>query len=289
MVRQGPPGRRRSRSTDDGARPPVSTPPVARLRFGPGSCSSRADSGPAEGSAGEQSAINSPIDELIQRATAVGSNIVINGTYWLGAAAAALLSVGPRNRHGLTHPQVADRGADYEIMKPERGRRRNLARERRGRFRARGTARVRTPCAPEPCENAFDEAVIGMIMLSREMVVLRVNGAACTLLGRDRGELLGQSILDFTHAEDVGPSGRMPQSGRSHGMRSRARRRRDDRGGDGGRSSDGRHDELHHQPPTRERRDPECRGRGRGHAVQYSAGRALADRVHDRRQRARDL
>ena len=52
-------------------------------------------------------------------------------------------------------------------------------------------------------ERGFDDAAIGMLMLSREMRVLRVNGAVCSLLARDRSELIGRSILDFTHQEDI--------------------------------------------------------------------------------------
>jgi sigma-54 dependent transcriptional regulator, acetoin dehydrogenase operon transcriptional activator AcoR len=36
--------------------------------------------------------------------------------------------------------------------------------------------------------------------------VLRVNDAMCRLLGRDAEEIVGRSILEFTHPEDVQPS-----------------------------------------------------------------------------------
>ncbi len=54
-----------------------------------------------------------------------------------------------------------------------------------------------------PFERGFDDAAIGMLMLSREMRVLRVNAAVCSLLARDREELVGRSILDFTHQDDI--------------------------------------------------------------------------------------
>lgn len=45
------------------------------------------------GIGGEYSAINSAIDELIPAKHRGRINILINGTYWAGAAAGALLSV----------------------------------------------------------------------------------------------------------------------------------------------------------------------------------------------------
>ena len=53
---------------------------------------------------------------------------------------------------------------------------------------------------------AFEEAPIGMVMLTRELHVLRVNNAMCELLARDAEGLIGRSVLDFTHPEDVQPS-----------------------------------------------------------------------------------
>ena len=40
-------------------------------------------------------------------------------------------------------------------------------------------------------------------MLTRELRVLRVNDAICRLLGRDANALVGRSILEFTHPDDV--------------------------------------------------------------------------------------
>ncbi|MGO9902844.1 MAG: EAL domain-containing protein [Solirubrobacteraceae bacterium] len=53
---------------------------------------------------------------------------------------------------------------------------------------------------------AFEEAPIGMVILNPRLRVLRVNAAICRLLGRDAAELVGRSILEFTHPEDVQPS-----------------------------------------------------------------------------------
>ncbi len=53
---------------------------------------------------------------------------------------------------------------------------------------------------------AFDEAPIGMVMLTQQLRVLRVNAAMCRLLGRDAEAVVSRSILEFTHPEDVQPS-----------------------------------------------------------------------------------
>jgi diguanylate cyclase (GGDEF)-like protein/PAS domain S-box-containing protein len=50
---------------------------------------------------------------------------------------------------------------------------------------------------------AFEHAPIGMVMLTTHAGVLRINAAMCRLLGRDAEEIVGRSILEFTHAEDV--------------------------------------------------------------------------------------
>ncbi len=60
--------------------------------------------------------------------------------------------------------------------------------------------------AEERFRGAFEEAPIGMVMLTKQLRMLRVNGAMCELLGRDAGELVGRSILDFTDTNDVNRS-----------------------------------------------------------------------------------
>ncbi len=49
----------------------------------------------------------------------------------------------------------------------------------------------------------FDEAAIGMATLTRELEVLRVNGALCRLLGCTADSIVGRSILEFTHPDDL--------------------------------------------------------------------------------------
>ncbi len=57
--------------------------------------------------------------------------------------------------------------------------------------------------AEERFRGAFEEAPIGMVMLTPRLLVSRVNAAMCRLLGRTADEVVGCSILEFTHAEDV--------------------------------------------------------------------------------------
>ena len=57
--------------------------------------------------------------------------------------------------------------------------------------------------AEERFRGAFEDAPIGMVMLTRQLRVLRVNEAMCRLLGRDSREVVGRSILDFTHEDDA--------------------------------------------------------------------------------------
>jgi PAS domain-containing protein len=63
-------------------------------------------------------------------------------------------------------------------------------------------ARSRASHLSERFERGFDDAAIGMMILSQQLRVLRVNEALCPLLGRGADELVGRSILDFTHPED---------------------------------------------------------------------------------------
>ena len=60
--------------------------------------------------------------------------------------------------------------------------------------------------AEQRFRGAFEEAPIGMVMLDRNLRMLRVNHALCRLLGRDATQLVDRSILDFTHPDDVAPS-----------------------------------------------------------------------------------
>ena len=50
---------------------------------------------------------------------------------------------------------------------------------------------------------AFDNATIGMVVLSADAIMLEVNVALCALLGYEREELIGQSTLMITHPDDV--------------------------------------------------------------------------------------
>jgi len=52
-------------------------------------------------------------------------------------------------------------------------------------------------------ERGSEDAAIGMMILTPALIVTRVNDALCTLLGRTADALLGHSILEFTHVEDV--------------------------------------------------------------------------------------
>jgi diguanylate cyclase (GGDEF)-like protein/PAS domain S-box-containing protein len=60
--------------------------------------------------------------------------------------------------------------------------------------------------AEQRFRRAFEEAPIGMVMLTLGLRVVRANDAMGRLLGRAPGELVGRSILDFTHPDDVKPS-----------------------------------------------------------------------------------
>ena len=57
--------------------------------------------------------------------------------------------------------------------------------------------------AEERFRGAFEEAPIGMVMLTNQLRVLRINGAMCRLLGRAAGEVVGRSILEVTHDDDA--------------------------------------------------------------------------------------
>lgn len=55
----------------------------------------------------------------------------------------------------------------------------------------------------ERIERGFDDAAIGMVILTTQLEIVRVNGQFCELVGRGRSELVGRSILDFTHPDDL--------------------------------------------------------------------------------------
>ena len=65
-------------------------------------------------------------------------------------------------------------------------------------------------------ERAFDDAAIGMMILTLQLRVIRVNAAMSPLLGRSANELVGRSILEFTHPDDVQPSVEKRESMRDH-------------------------------------------------------------------------
>lgn len=69
--------------------------------------------------------------------------------------------------------------------------------------RAEQAARQR---AEEQLRRAFDEALIGMVILDMDIRALRVNNALCEIFGRRREELLGQRLDDIAHPDDRGDS-----------------------------------------------------------------------------------
>jgi diguanylate cyclase (GGDEF)-like protein/PAS domain S-box-containing protein len=60
--------------------------------------------------------------------------------------------------------------------------------------------------AEEQLRRAFDEALIGMVILDMDIRALRVNTALCEIFGRGREELLGQRLDDLAHPEQQGDS-----------------------------------------------------------------------------------
>jgi PAS domain S-box-containing protein len=52
-------------------------------------------------------------------------------------------------------------------------------------------------------ERGFDDAAIGMMMLTQKLHVIRANDTLSAMLGRRADELIGHSILEFTHPDDV--------------------------------------------------------------------------------------
>ncbi len=49
----------------------------------------------------------------------------------------------------------------------------------------------------------FDDVAIGMMILTPQLKMVWVNAALCALLGREAQGLVGRSILEFTHPDDV--------------------------------------------------------------------------------------
>ncbi len=52
-------------------------------------------------------------------------------------------------------------------------------------------------------ECGFDDATTGMMILTPQLDLVRVNEALCAFLGRPAAELIGHSILEFTHPDDL--------------------------------------------------------------------------------------
>jgi diguanylate cyclase (GGDEF)-like protein/PAS domain S-box-containing protein len=57
--------------------------------------------------------------------------------------------------------------------------------------------------AQERFRQAFDNASIGMCLVDMDMRFIQVNPALCEMLGRSGSELLGLSVADVTHPDDV--------------------------------------------------------------------------------------
>ena len=55
----------------------------------------------------------------------------------------------------------------------------------------------------ERVERGFDDAAIGMMILTSQLEIVRVNDALCALLARESSQLVGHSILEFTHPDDL--------------------------------------------------------------------------------------
>jgi diguanylate cyclase (GGDEF)-like protein/PAS domain S-box-containing protein len=68
---------------------------------------------------------------------------------------------------------------------------------------ARRAAEVELREAQERFQKAFDNASIGMCLLSIEGRFIQVNPAFCAMLGYSDGELTGRSIADVTHPDDL--------------------------------------------------------------------------------------
>jgi diguanylate cyclase (GGDEF)-like protein/PAS domain S-box-containing protein len=70
----------------------------------------------------------------------------------------------------------------------------------------RRPARVPASGMSERFERGFDDAAIGMMILTPQLRVVRLNDAMRPLLGRSVEEIVGRSMLEFTHPDDLGRS-----------------------------------------------------------------------------------
>jgi diguanylate cyclase (GGDEF)-like protein/PAS domain S-box-containing protein len=68
---------------------------------------------------------------------------------------------------------------------------------------ARRSAQRRSSHSSRRVERGFDDAATGMLMLTPKLEVLRANDVLCAMLGRHSADVVGKSILDFTHPEDI--------------------------------------------------------------------------------------
>jgi PAS domain-containing protein len=49
----------------------------------------------------------------------------------------------------------------------------------------------------------FDNAGVGMALMSSDFSIIHANARFCAITGRSRGELIGNGCLDFTHPDDI--------------------------------------------------------------------------------------
>jgi diguanylate cyclase (GGDEF)-like protein/PAS domain S-box-containing protein len=61
-------------------------------------------------------------------------------------------------------------------------------------------SRVRRPS--RRYAQGFEDAAIGMAILTRDLEVVRANEALCELLGRPAAQVVGRSMIEFTHPDD---------------------------------------------------------------------------------------
>jgi PAS domain S-box-containing protein len=54
--------------------------------------------------------------------------------------------------------------------------------------------------------SAFDDGAVAMALTAPDLRLLRVNAAYCRLLGFDESELVGHTVLEFTHPDDARPT-----------------------------------------------------------------------------------
>ena len=68
---------------------------------------------------------------------------------------------------------------------------------------AKGSGSERPAAADRALLSAFDNAPIGMAVLTPDGVITACNTAVGRLLGRPTDELVGGTFFDFTHADDL--------------------------------------------------------------------------------------